>query len=82
VSRFHNMSGIALANEANEHLNNNEAAAITKLMDTLRDPKLKVYIAETICEETGWYDDADHTYLSFAGNVLRRCALIATGKGT
>jgi hypothetical protein len=81
VSRFHNMSGIALANEANDHLNVNEAASITKLMDTLRDPKLKVYIAETICEETGWYEDADSTYLSQTGAVLKRCALIATGKG-
>jgi len=82
VSRFHNMSGLELAKEANDHFNANEAAAVTKLMDSLRDPKLKVYLAEIICEETGWYDEAEESYLSQSGNVLRRCALIALGRGT
>lgn len=78
---FTNSDRIILAHEAGEWLTVAEAVALNKLLDALRNQTLRIIIAEQVCEATGYYQDADEASLDQTGRVLRRCALIATGKG-
>ena len=82
MSDLSNSERVILAHEAGEWLTVAEAVALNKLLDALRSDKLKAYIAESVCEETDYYHEADESGLDQTGRVLWRCALIATGKGT
>lgn len=77
MAHLTNSERMILAHESGEWLTVAEATAVNRLMDALRDKTLKTYIAESICERTGWYTEADPEYMEFTGATLRRCALIA-----
>lgn len=81
MSYLTNSERVILAHEAGENITVAEASAINKLLDTIRSPNLRIVLAEQICEEYGWYQDADPEHLEHTGSTLVRCANIALGKG-
>ena len=71
---------VELAIAANDCLTQDESKAIRVLFDVIRNHDAKIYIAESICESYGWFDDANELHLNETGWLMVELARIATGK--
>ena len=71
---------VELAIEANNCLTQEESNAIRVLFDVIKNHDAKIYIAESICESYGWFDDANELHLNETGWLMVELARIATGK--
>lgn len=71
---------VELAIEANNCLTQEESNAIRVLFDVIKNHDAKIYIAESICESYGWFDDANELHLDDTGRLMVELTKIATGK--